>query len=324
MKKVIFLVVRIAVSVALIAYVVSLINFKDKPNEPGLITIISEANKLYLIPFFLLVSVPIILDGFRWKILLEAGGEKCNVFDAIRLTFIGAFFNTFLLGLTGGDIVKAYFISKTHEKKVTSYISAFLDRILGLVALSVLAMIIVSLNIYKKEFVKPAFIIFGFFFACVLFYFIYFFRWIRGLSIVQKIKKILPFKNVLKDIDEVMHIYKNKKGAIAIVLCICLIGHLVGIVVNVGYGKAIGIDIATISYFVYFPVIIMLQALPISIGGIGVGEGAYVYFFGMSGVSSTQAITLAILIRLTFILWGLVGGILLLLGGEKVKNEKTT
>ncbi|MBR5604856.1 MAG: flippase-like domain-containing protein, partial [Verrucomicrobia bacterium] len=55
------------------------------------------------------VGATVLLGAWRWHILLEAQGI-CVVFRrTFQITMIGQFFNSFLLGSTGGDLLKAYY-----------------------------------------------------------------------------------------------------------------------------------------------------------------------------------------------------------------------
>ena len=63
-----------------------------------------------------------------------------------------------------------------------------------------------------------------------------------------------------------------------------------------------------------FPVIAILSTLPISIGGVGVREGASLYLLGKYGVSSADAVAASLLCLAIYWGMGLLGGILILIG----------
>jgi hypothetical protein len=58
------------------------------------------------------------------------------------------------------------------------------------------------------------------------------------------------------------------------------------------------------------PLINILIMLPVSIGGIGLQEGAFIYFFSRVGITAQEALTVALLFRGITILVSLPGGIL--------------
>ena len=67
----------------------------------------------------------------RLKIVLGAQGLPLRYPDVLYLTFIGYFFNHFLPTAVGGDVVKAFYISKISKQAMRSYTSVFMDRFLG-------------------------------------------------------------------------------------------------------------------------------------------------------------------------------------------------
>jgi hypothetical protein len=55
---------------------------------------------------------------------------------ATGITFVAQFFNSFLLGSTGGDVIKALYAAReTHHKKTEAVVTVFVDRLLGLWAM---------------------------------------------------------------------------------------------------------------------------------------------------------------------------------------------
>ncbi len=72
-------------------------------------------------------------------------------------------------------------------------------------------------------------------------------------------------------------------------------------------GWAFGLHVPFVYFLVIVPTIFLLIMLPISIGGLGVREAAYVYLFGLVGVAPEAALGLAIvnyLLRLLSVLTG--------------------
>jgi hypothetical protein len=63
--------------------------------------------------------------------------------------------------------------------------------------------------------------------------------------------------------------------------------------------------------------------LPVSMSGLGVREGAYVYLFAQAGVSTAQALAMSLLIYALRVAAGLVGGVLYALQGfRELRRQK--
>jgi glycosyltransferase 2 family protein len=71
-----------------------------------------------------------------------------------------------------------------------------------------------------------------------------------------------------------------------------------------------GISIGYIQLLWVVAAVSLVQSLPISIAGVGVREGAYVYLLGLQGVAEPIALALSLLIFGTQILLALMGGLL--------------
>jgi uncharacterized protein (TIRG00374 family) len=76
------------------------------------------------------------LIGFlRWYFLVRAVGLPFRVADAVRLGFVGSFFNTFLPGSVGGDLIKAASVAREQDRGTVAVATVVMDRALALWAL---------------------------------------------------------------------------------------------------------------------------------------------------------------------------------------------
>ena len=81
----------------------------------------------------LLVGVTILIGVIRWRMVLEVQGLHLPMSRAAGISFVAQFFNSFLLGSTGGDLMKAYYAAReTHHKKAEAVTTVFVDRLMGL------------------------------------------------------------------------------------------------------------------------------------------------------------------------------------------------
>ena len=79
------------------------------------------------------------LCAVRWKCVLAAQGLQLTWRETLAIFFIGHFFNAFMFGSTGGDVVKAYYAAKrTGRRKTEAVSTVFIDRVMGLLAMILL------------------------------------------------------------------------------------------------------------------------------------------------------------------------------------------
>ena len=85
------------------------------------------------------------------------------------------------------------------------------------------------------------------------------------------------------------------------------------------------ISISFLELLVFIPIIVVVTLLPISLGGLGLKEGLWVYLFSRIGLTTEQALLLSLTITLLGWLLSLPGGIILMLdsAGFKHVTEKS-
>jgi uncharacterized membrane protein YbhN (UPF0104 family) len=87
--------------------------------------------------------------------------------------------------------------------------------------------------------------------------------------------------------------------------------HVMTIVNTVAVARAVGWDGAPWGeLFVVVPLILLVGAVPVSPQGLGIQEGAFVFFLQAAGASSAQALAVALVLRAKSYALALVGGVL--------------
>ena len=77
--------------------------------------------------------------------LLAMQGVTISLWESIRLTFLGHFFNFVVPGSVGGDLVKAWYINQHAQHVGVVLVTIFVDRLMGLFEMVILAGVMVSL-----------------------------------------------------------------------------------------------------------------------------------------------------------------------------------
>jgi len=114
--------------------------------------IITHANIWYLLLALLFFNLSKILSSLRLNIYFSHIGVKISEIYALKLYYIGMFYNLFLPGGVGGDGYKIYLLKKSHNIKVSTLITAtLLDRLSGLIPLLFFAgLLFISSDFYHK------------------------------------------------------------------------------------------------------------------------------------------------------------------------------
>jgi hypothetical protein len=88
---------------------------------------------------------------------------------------------------------------------------------------------------------------------------------------------------------------------------------------------ALQMDVNIGYLFTVIPLVYLTEALPISINGLGVREGAFVFFMKQIGITTEQGLALGILvISMRYLFTMLIGGSLFLVTVLKAKVRTKT
>ena len=312
-KKIFFL-LKLILSLCLIAWIISKVNLGEITN------IIASAKIHFLLIGILWLLLDRVLMSYRWNILLMAKNIRIPFPQIVKIYFVGTFSGNFLPSSIAPDAVRAYFASKYDSKTSDILSSVIVDRILGLFSLGVLA-IFSLLFVYRERGeinLKSLSVILGIFFLIAL------------LIFSERVFKIMPasklrqymtnaeggfiWKNIVK-IDNSCNEYKNYNRVIQRALFLSFVIHVLSILAVYVLSLSINLEVSLIHLFLFVPLINILIMLPISIGGIGVQEGAFIYFFSKIGISSHGALTVALLFRALTVVGSLPGGVFYVLEG---------
>ena len=89
----------------------------------------------YLLLGFAIYSLAAGLTLVRWYLLVRALDLSLTLRDAFRFGLIGIFFNTFLPGAVGGDIIKAAVLARGQRRRTAAVATVIMDRLIALWAL---------------------------------------------------------------------------------------------------------------------------------------------------------------------------------------------
>jgi len=131
MKKILVTIFQLAVTIAVLYWV-----YHDPNRRAQMAEAIRDAQYHWVVIAILAYGVVEIAAAFRWYVLLKVQKIHLTLPRLLALFLIGMFYNQFLPGGTGGDIIKSYYLLKeTPDKKAGALLAVVFDRFIGLVAL---------------------------------------------------------------------------------------------------------------------------------------------------------------------------------------------
>jgi hypothetical protein len=267
-KRILWLAVRLLVVAGLAAFVLS---------RTDLAQVLEIAKRLeahwYLVLAALVVlSVQAPLSAYRWRMLLAVQDIHITFGESLRLTYIGWFFNNWMPGATGGDLVKAYYIAKQTHKKAEAVAVVFLDRVIGLVAMCMMGAAAVAVSLHDPNVRIARYLVTGFLGVALVGGVVFFSHRLRSLLQAGRFLTWLPIWPMMQKANDAVFQYRyHKKKLLLSVGCSWIIqgaGVLAMWWVAYGLGSGTRWD----QYFVSMPVIwIGWSLIPVP-GGFGVAE----------------------------------------------------
>ncbi|MBO5951046.1 MAG: flippase-like domain-containing protein [Fibrobacteraceae bacterium] len=326
MKRCLIFLLKIVVTIAL-AYIV----FRNIANTPGfdsndLEKVLSQIKVWPLFVALLCLLVSNLTGCLQWKTLLKTQGVRLSYFHVLRLYFVGLFFNNFMPGNVGGDVKKVYDIRVQGgvDSVGAGLTATFFDRLFGFFFLTLLALGVGSLFFIhdpeQRAFIIPSLWVFlGF---CVLFAAIFSRR--IGESLAKLLSLIFP-ENINTRVLRMLERFRsfriwNLWGKLFV---LSTITQVLRVLVHYFCGIALGLDIAVSWYFFYIPLVALVSALPISIGGFGPRELLAQSLFAKAGVPVLESVIVQLLAYLAGLVISLFGAIFFVLdNGKKNKEAK--
>lgn len=268
------------------------------------------------------------LSTFRLSLLTRVNHIEIGYWDLLKNIYIGLLFNPLLMGSTGGDIIRSYYLARQTGKKTQVVTMVFLDRFIGTYMIILICLGAVLFNIADPRFQS---ILIGdiFLLGILVFVTLLFFsrRIYNRFSFLKEYIRHAGLKNILKTIFATLHGTKKYQNTIWLtVLCTLVLQSMAIISCWLASRSMLAIPPIPLKYFFLFlPVIFAISAVPISIGGIGVGEAAYAALFVFVGINEANSISVSLLFRIVVIILALIGGFVYLLPStEKVKLSEMT
>ncbi len=315
-------VVRAAITLLILVYLGLKLDWADLRNQ------FLKSDPLWLLAACLLFGATFLLAGFRWWILLKVQEIMLPLRFVTAVTFVGQFFNSFLPGAIGGDVVRVFYVLKySPHNKTRATLSVIVDRAMGLAVVLCSAIIGLAWQFNAWDHHEDIKII-----GSVLLMLMGLF--VAGLAVLA----LVPFRRLPAFFHKVWqkiprhHIGELVVGGIrqhgrSLRLTLDAMAFSVGVqflVFTAGYciARAIHLDVTYGQMVVVLAVVTGIVSLPISIGGHGVREGAFIVMFAAFGIISIDqqtgtgrepAILFSVLFFALLSVWSLVGGVVYLM-----------
>jgi len=267
----------------------------------------------------------IVLGIVRWRMVLRVHGLDLPWSRATEITFVAHFFNSFLLGSTGGDLMKAYYAAReTHHKKTEAVLTVLVDRLIGLWAMLLFAGLMMLPNIsllFAHERLRAlAVLILGMMIGCSTVVGLAFWGGLsRTWTGARTWLRRLPKGEWLEQLLEACRRFGKEPFFVSRTLGVSMVLNAVCVLQFMVLCWGLKLNIPPVALFVIVPIVICISAIPVTLGGLGVRENLYVFMLASPAINvpGTSALSLSLLAYAGSLFWSLVGGLVYLMYKEK-------
>lgn len=237
------------------------------------------------------------MSAWRWQLLAASLKILAPFREFLAYYLVGAFTNLFVPGLVGGDAARTLYLARRHSRLGAAAATVIADRGVGLLALfwfAAAAAWLLNRATLPPAVIRPTILIGILALAAYL-----------AAPFVARTEKLMPRRLARYAALVTPYLRQPVSLVPAIILSLLLQASLV----ISQYLLALGLGLAIpFSLFVLcVPVANVFAALPLTLNGLGVREGAYAVLFGMAGVGRADAVALGLLWFVSTMLGGLVG-----------------
>ncbi|MHC4648111.1 MAG: lysylphosphatidylglycerol synthase transmembrane domain-containing protein [Planctomycetota bacterium] len=285
---------------------------------------------------FFVISMVIV--GLRWWLLLRTQSVFIPLWAAVKLYFLGWFYNNFMPSSVGGDLVRIWYVTRHTDKKFEAGLSVLVDRAVGLLSTLMIAgffyfLFLRGQDVLPRDDQQSRGGIWESVWQCR-----YVVLWVLGAVAIllcailaqpagrMRVKRIGAFFYA----HALATVRKTIKAAI--LYCTHPVAMFEAFALTVGLqllvitgfwlvGRSMGIEAGPKYYYTFFTLVWVLGALPVSVGGAVVVEGLIVGFFTrFAGVAAEAALALALCQRIVWMLASLPGAVIHVVGAHLPKD----
>lgn len=294
-------------AIALLGFV--LVRAWDPPGQEGmtlkrLLTDHLAAGNLdfiALVSSMALLATAISFTIIRWHLLLSTMGLGIPAQQTARLGWIGFYFNTLLPGSIGGDLIKATVVARRFPgRRVQAVATVLLDRGFALWNLVLfVALVSMALPPAHQALARIGAWARAFCLLTLLLWFLlgYLPLW-RAERFALRLRRWFPGAGMLiGELWLALFRYRQNPATIMVTIALSAVSQAAFIisVERMGAGLRLGESMPSFEHhFLLVPMAMMMNAIPLFPGGIGIGEWGYGTLYSMLGGEESVGVAVSL------------------------------
>jgi uncharacterized protein (TIRG00374 family) len=258
--------------------------------------------------------------GFKWNLLMRAKGILIPHIEVVRIYYVSGFLGLLLPATVGADVIRAIFVRGNNRPFADIVSSIIVERLLGLVMISLaalagglaLAELLLGPDVPLGALLGIPMALFSISVGAIVFSVTDTARgFVERIALsLEGRKRLAPGGAPLRKLYQSYWSYRLHKKVLLTFCALTVVEILTLVVWNYCAARALSIDLGLFEFMMIVPVFTLLVRLPISVAGLGVVEGSYVFFLGLMGIPSGAALAAGLLAHALATVGVLPGGLL--------------
>lgn len=247
--------------------------------------------------------------ALRWKLF----APDIPLRTLLELTLIGQFYSIVLPGQIAGEVVKAYRLGRGNADAERLAASVFVDRVIGVIALLLVACAGIALSPHRlpvalsvaiaATMLLLSFGLFALRISALHAFALGSARWLAGTRLHR-------FAPVLERAIDAWRQFSGTPSRLLLSLLLGMVFQSIAIGIYAVLGTNIGVELTPFDWAWVVAVASVAVLLPLSIGGLGLREGALVGCLAFLDVPGESAVALSLGVFAIMLFGALLGGLL--------------
>ena len=274
---------------------------------------LQQVNPYYFVLAYLCYFVTTLTSGFRFYLSSRALGFEKSYPQLVQLNFVGIFFNNFLPTTFGGDALRGYYLKKGSHIPLSKAVACILyERYTGMIVLFWAASTVFSLQYFgvisQTAWQVPHQLVF--FTHCGTLVTIFF------VPFLPQINKLLFGKSnwIHKHVIEPVIVYWKDSRLTTKIVFLSMFLQMTVLLCHIFIAVSLNIDIPLSYFFVFYPLTTIAGFLIPSLNGLGIREGAYIYFLSQVNINNDLGLAFSIGWLIVLGITSIIGGLIYMFG----------
>ena len=281
---------------------------------------LTKTNPGYILVAYIFYLITNLLAGFRFYTASSVLGFQKNFMQCIQLNFVGAFFNNFLPTTFGGDALRGYYLKRGTHVSISKAVGCLIcERYAGMIILfwmSTFVFLLQDFGLISKSLweARREFAWFSYAGTIASIFIVPFLPQINN--------KFFGKGNWLykKFIEPVLIYWEDSKLMTKIIVFSLLLQISVALC-HVYIALSLNINIPLSYFLVFYPLTTIAGFMVPSLNGLGVREGAYIYFLSKVGINSDLGLAFGMGWLIVLLITSIIGGIIYMFGDFRLNKD---